>query len=187
MTLLLSEFPKDFLAGSAGNSDGFTIDRPPWRGVFPAGADMPLDPPGKALSCHDGGGDPAAMPPAPDFDEPSPSRDAFAEDYLLDRTTLEADLADYLPNDADLADPGISSLRAAVAGLPAAIIHTAEFDPMRDEGSAYARKLMAAGVAVEHICHGGMIHNFHAMGAILPQGRLVRNQIGEQVGRAVEN
>jgi acetyl esterase len=56
----------------------------------------------------------------------------------------------------------------------------AEFDPMRDEGNAYARKLMAAGAAVEHICHDGM-------GAILPQGRLVLNQIGEQVRLAVEN
>jgi acetyl esterase len=63
----------------------------------------------------------------------------------------------------------------------------AEFDPMRDEGNAYARKLMAAGAAVEHICHDGMIHNFHTMGAILPQGRLVLNQIGEQVSLAVEN
>jgi acetyl esterase/lipase len=69
--------------------------------------------------------------------------------------------------------------------LPAAIIHTAEFDPMRDEGNAYAAKLVAAGVAVEHVCHDGMIHNFHAMGAILPQGRLVLSQIGEQVRRAV--
>ena len=73
--------------------------------------------------------------------------------------------------DADLADPRISPLRATkFAGLPAAIIHTAEFDPMRDEGNAYAGKLVAAGVEVEHVCHDGMIHNFHAMGAILPQG-----------------
>ena len=70
-------------------------------------------------------------------------------------------------------------------GLPAAIIHTAEFDPMRDEGNAYAGKLVAAGVDVEHVCHDGMIHNFHAMGAILPQGRLVLHQIGEQVRRAL--
>ena len=109
-------------------------------------------------------------------------RDAFAENHLLDRVTLEADLADYLPAGMDLADPRISPLRAAkLAALPPAIIHTAEFDPMRDEGNAYARRLMAAGVAVEHVCHDGMIHNFHAMGAILPQGRLVLNQIGEQV------
>jgi acetyl esterase len=124
--------------------------------------------------------------PVLDFEETSPSREAFAENHLLDMATLEADLAVYLPDDADRADPRISPLRAVkFAGLPAAIIHTAEFDPMRDEGNAYAGKLVAAGVAVEHTCHDGMIHNFHAMGAILPQGRLVLLQIGEQVRRAV--
>lgn len=124
--------------------------------------------------------------PVLDFGGTSPSRQAFAENYLLDKVTLDADLADYLPDGADPADPRISPLRAvSLAGLPAAIIHTAEYDPMRDEGDAYARKLMEAGVAVEHVCHDGMIHNFHAMGAILPQARLVLDQIGQQVRRAV--
>jgi acetyl esterase len=126
--------------------------------------------------------------PVLDFEEASPSRQEFAENYLIDRAVLDADLAVYLPAGADPADPRISPLRAAdLAGLPAAIIHTAEFDPMRDEGNAYARKLMTAGVEVEHICHDGMIHNFHAMGAILPQGRLVLDLIGEQVRRALGN
>jgi acetyl esterase len=124
--------------------------------------------------------------PVLDFDEPSPSRQAFAENYLLDKVTIDADLADYLPGDVDPADVRISPLRASdLAGLPAAILHTAEFDPMRDEGNAYAEKLTAAGVTVEHACHDGMIHNFHAMGAILPQGKLVLLQIGEQVRRMV--
>jgi acetyl esterase len=126
--------------------------------------------------------------PVLDFEETSPSREEFAEDHLLEMATLEADLALYLPAGAERGDPRISPLRAVkFAGLPAAIIHTAEFDPMRDEGNAYAAKLVAAGVAVEHFCHDGMIHNFQAMGAILPQGRLVLNQIGEQVRRAVGN
>jgi acetyl esterase/lipase len=124
--------------------------------------------------------------PVLDFSGASPSRHTFAENYLLDRAMLEADRADYLPDGADPADPGVSPLYATdFSGLPAAIIHTAEFDPMRDEGNDYAGKLKAAGVAVEHSCHDGMIHNFHAMGAVLPQGRLVLRQIGEQVRRAV--
>jgi acetyl esterase/lipase len=123
--------------------------------------------------------------PVLDFEETSPSREAFAENHLLEMATLEADLALYLPAGIERGDPRISPLRATkFTGLPAAIIHTAEFDPMRDEGNAYAGKLVAAGVAVEHICHDGMIHNFHAMGAILPQGRQVLQQIGEQVRRA---
>ncbi|MGY4599379.1 acetyl esterase [Bradyrhizobium sp. GM22.5] len=124
--------------------------------------------------------------PVLDFEEASPSRKAFAEGHLIDRVTIEADLADYLPEALDTADPRISPLRATrLAGLPTAIIHTAEYDPMRDEGNAYARKLLAAGVTVEHVCHEGMVHNFQAMGAILPQAQLVLSQIGEQVRRAV--
>ena len=124
--------------------------------------------------------------PVLDFEETSPSREEFAENHLIDRLTLQADLADYLPADADLADPRISPLRALnVAGLAPAIIHTAEYDPMRDEGNAYARKLLTAGVTVEHVCHEGMVHNFHALGAMLPQARLVLSLLGEQVRRAV--
>jgi len=142
-----------------------------------------------AVVCQDAkqnGGPPILLQclicPVLDFEETSPSRQAFVENYLIDKATLDADLADYLPDGANPADPRISPLRSAnLAGLPAAIIHTAEFDPMRDEGNAYARKLMAAGVTVDHVCHDGMIHNFHAMGAILPQAQSVLRQIGEQV------
>jgi acetyl esterase/lipase len=124
--------------------------------------------------------------PVLDFEETSPSREAFAENHLIDRAIQEADLADYLADGADPADPRISPLRAlSLSGLPPAIIHTAEYDPMRDEGDAYAKRLMAAGVTVEHTCHEGMIHNFHAMGALLPQAHLVLSQIGEQVRRIV--
>ncbi|WP_315744197.1 MULTISPECIES: alpha/beta hydrolase [unclassified Bradyrhizobium] len=120
--------------------------------------------------------------PVLDFADASASRAAFAEGYLIDRTTLQSDLSDYLPAGADLADPRISPLRAAdVAGLPPAIIHTAEFDPMRDEGNAYAQRLTSAGVAVAHVCHDGMVHNFHAMGALLPQAQAALTQLGEQV------
>jgi acetyl esterase len=122
--------------------------------------------------------------PVLDFVEPSPSREAFADDPLIDHVTLEADLCDYLPEGIDLADPRVSPLRAPdLAGLPAAIIHTAEFDPMRDEGNAFAKRLAAAGVAVDHTCHDGMVHNFHALGAVLPQAAQVLARIGEQVRR----
>jgi len=120
---------------------------------------------------------------APEHRFPAAVDDAIAATEWV----AEADLSDYLPDDIDTADPRVSPLRATrLTGLPTAIIHTAEYDPMRDEGNAYARKLLAAGVAVEHVCHDGMVHNFHAMGAILPQAQLVLSQIGEQVRRAVK-
>src|SRR4051812_33373492 len=108
--------------------------------------------------------------PVLDFSNAWPSRELFGAGYLIDKTTWEADLADALPQGMVLYDPRVSPLCAeTLVGLPPAIIHTAEFDPMRDEGNAYAARLVEAGVTVEHVCHQGMVHNFHALGAILPQ------------------
>lgn len=114
------------------------------------------------------------------------SRQTFAEGYLIDRITLEADLADYLPAGVDPTDPRVSPMRATTfTGLPQALVHTAEYDPLRDEGEAFAAQLAAEGVPVRHTRHPGMVHNFHALGAILPQGRAVLRQIGEEVRAAL--
>lgn len=120
--------------------------------------------------------------PVLDFSHPWPSRELFGTGYLIDKATWEADLADYLQEGIATDDPRISPLCSAdLAGLPPAIIHTAEFDPMRDEGNAYATRLAEAGVPVAHVCHDGMIHNFHALGAILPQAKTAFELIGQQI------
>ncbi|MCW1840086.1 alpha/beta hydrolase [Prosthecomicrobium hirschii] len=116
----------------------------------------------------------------------SASRIEFAEGYLIDRATLEADLADLLPPGFDPADPRLSPLRLAdLAGLPPAIIHTAECDPLRDEGEAFAARLAAAGMPVTLQRHDGMVHNFHALGAVLPQGRAALDAMGVAFGAAL--
>ncbi|MGJ4888516.1 alpha/beta hydrolase [Bradyrhizobium sp. HKCCYLRH3099] len=120
--------------------------------------------------------------PVLDFSQAWPSREEYGSGYLIDAATWQADLADYLPEGLALDDPRISPLRASdLAGLPPAIIHTAEFDPMRDEGNAYADRLAAAGLDVTHVCHDGMVHNFHALGAILPQAKPALDLIGRQL------
>ena len=124
--------------------------------------------------------------PVLDFAAAWPSRREFARGYLIDETTLATDLADYLPRDVNPADPRVSPLRAAdLNRLPPAIIHTAEFDPLRDEGDAYAVELAAAGIPVDHTCHPGMPHNFHALGGVLPQGREALKTIGTQIREAL--
>jgi acetyl esterase/lipase len=69
--------------------------------------------------------------------------------------------------------------------LPAAHIHTAEFDPMRDEGKAYADALAAAGVPVRYTCHPGLIHHFYCMAGAIPAARAVLTSIGADIKAAL--
>ncbi len=92
----------------------------------------------------------------------------FAEGYLLTREGMRWFIAHYLTAEAEAADWRASPLRAqSLAGLPPALIVTAGFDPLRDEGEAYAERLRDAGVRVDSVCYGGMIHGFVPMGRLL--------------------
>ncbi|HEY2661396.1 MAG TPA: alpha/beta hydrolase [Caulobacteraceae bacterium] len=120
--------------------------------------------------------------PILDIARESASRQNFAEGYFLDRAALAADLAHYVPPGADLSDPRLSPLLAEqLEALPPALIHTAEFDPFRDEGEAYAKRLQAAGVPAQHTDHAGMIHYFYALPRPIPYAREAAQLIGEQV------
>ncbi len=97
----------------------------------------------------------------------------FAEGYFLERRSMDwffdqyTDAATVDPN-----DPRLSPLAASdLSGLPRAYIVTAGFDPLRDEGKAYADKLNRAGVAAVYLDYPTMIHGFVGMSAVLPQAR----------------
>ena len=125
--------------------------------------------------------------PVLDFAATSASRSAFSRGYLLDETTMQRDLTHYLHGETALDDPRISPLRVADAsGLPCALIHTAEFDPLRDEGLAYAELLASADVQVRHTCHAGMIHHFYGMTAILPEAQAALERIGAELRTTLE-
>jgi acetyl esterase len=116
----------------------------------------------------------------PGFD--APSRRAFSQGYFFDMATLDWALGHYLPVGMDLSDPRLSPLRAGDLGdLPPAHIHTAEFDPFRDEGEAYADALRRARVPVAYTCHAGMIHHFYCMSGAIPNARGVIKGIGNAV------
>jgi acetyl esterase len=110
--------------------------------------------------------------PVMDMRAETPSRRALAEGYFLNQATLDWMLGHYCAAGVDLDDPRLSPLRAVqFSGLPPAHIHTAEFDPLRDEGEAYAQVLRNAGVPARYTCHAGMIHHFYAMAGAIPAAR----------------
>jgi acetyl esterase/lipase len=96
----------------------------------------------------------------------------------------------YAPDEKTRNIPYVSPLRASTEelhGLPPALVITAESDPLRDEGEAYARKLQNAGVAVTVTRYNGMIHDFVALNAIhdVPGVQAALKQAGEAVRDAL--
>ena len=101
--------------------------------------------------------------PATDFSERSPSRHTFGEGFYLTTGFMDKAEENYLAGDEDRTDPRLSPLHGDVAGVAPAYVVTAGFDPLLDEGQAYAEKMRAAGVKVEYQCEEGLIHGFANM------------------------
>jgi acetyl esterase len=122
--------------------------------------------------------------PRTDAGADTPSLREFAEGYLLEKASMDWFAGHYGARDP--LDPRLSPLRAAsVAGLPPAHIHTAAFDPLRDEGKAYADRLQGAGVPVQYTCHAGMIHHFYALSGAIPYGRVALANAGAAIKAAL--
>jgi acetyl esterase len=124
--------------------------------------------------------------PILDYSRSTVSRRELASGYLVDQATLDHDLMYYVPPGTDPANPRISPLRAEdVAGLPRTLIHTAEFDPLRDEGRDYFERLTRVHSEVSYTCHPGMIHLFYGLGAVIPYARTAFEQIGGEIRAAL--
>ena len=94
-----------------------------------------------------------------------PSRAENADGYFLSRAVMEWFCGHYLASEADGADWRVSPLRAKDhAGLAPAIVCTAWFDPLRDEGAAYAAALESADVPARHYTGEGLIHGYFGLG-----------------------
>jgi acetyl esterase len=94
-----------------------------------------------------------------------PSRSENAEGYFLSRAVMEWFAGHYLGDEKHGTDWRVSPLRArSLAGLAPAIVTTAWFDPLRDEGKAYADALKAAGVATRYYDGPGLIHGYFGLG-----------------------
>ena len=89
--------------------------------------------------------------------------------YLLTKDSVEYFLNHYLPNPVMRDDWRVAPLLAPLHELPPALVITAGYDPLRDEGLAYADKLSACGVATQYICFERQIHGFILMGKIIDE------------------
>jgi len=169
--------PDDCLAATehiASNAASFGID--PTRlavGGDSAGGNLATV---VARRARDGGGPVLVhqllIYPVTDYAFDTPSYRENAEGYLLTADTMRWFFGHYLTSPADGDSPDASPLRTPdLAGLPPATVLTAEFDPLRDEGEAYAQRLIEAGVKTTVARYDGMFHGFFAMPAQLDRAR----------------
>jgi acetyl esterase/lipase len=98
--------------------------------------------------------------------------------YFFNATSVDWYWRHYLASAEDGLDPLASPLRAAdLSDLPPALVITAEHDPLRDQGEAYAHRMREAGVAVELTRYPGMVHGFFGMAGTLDAGRKALDQV----------
>ena len=124
--------------------------------------------------------------PVTDVGTETGSYRSFAEDYLLTRDGMKWFFDHYLRSQADAKDWRVSPLRAkSLKGVAPALIVTAGFDPLRDEGEAYAHALRDAGVRVDYVCYGGMIHGFAPMGRLIDTGNRAVSHVAASLREAL--
>lgn len=125
--------------------------------------------------------------PATDMRMVAPSHQANGEGYLLTRDTMTYFRAHYIPDATQWSDWRASPLLASdLAGLPPALVLTAGFDPLRDEGRQYADALSAAGGKAQYVCFERMIHGFISMGRLLDEANTAVDLCGAVLRRALQ-
>ncbi len=170
----------DGFAWAAANAATLSID--PTRiavGGDSAGGNMAA---GVALRSREQAGPRPAMqlliyPVTDSADEPR-SRQLFADGFMLTKTDMDLFEGHYLPQPGDAEDPRVSILKVPdLSGLPPAYVATAGFDPLRDEGEAYALRMREAGATVALRRYPGLIHGFANQTAVSPSSRAAMLEI----------
>ncbi len=123
----------------------------------------------------------ALLYPATDMTLASPSIDANADAPMLTRTSLVAFREHYAPTGSDWRDPLLSPLFGELAGLPPALIQTADLDTLRDDGTRYAAALEAAGVPVRLTNYVRVPHGFASIPGMVPTSAQQRAELVGQI------
>lgn len=129
--------------------------------------------------------------PVTDASFDNASYQQFAEGHFLTRNMMKWFWDSYTTDPRQRAEIHASPLQATpdqLQGLPPALVQTAEFDVLRDEGEAYARKLDAAGVEVTAVRYNGMIHDFGLLNVVseVPAVRAALRQAGEELKKHLQ-
>jgi acetyl esterase len=125
--------------------------------------------------------------PVTDYEFESESMVANATGYFLELESMRWFYRQYLNDETDGADWRFSPIRAGdLSGVPPAFVLTAEFDPLRDQGEAYARKLEAAGVPVELRRYDGVFHGFFGMRDLMEPAQEAFDDVAKAVRTALE-
>jgi acetyl esterase len=120
--------------------------------------------------------------PNTDYQAVTPSMRDISDEYFFNPASVRWYWGLYLATPQDGANPLASPLRAGdLSGLPAATVITAEYDPLRDEGELYAKRLGEAGVPVKTLRYDGMIHGFFTMVGDLDTARAAVLDAAEQL------
>ena len=119
--------------------------------------------------------------PVTDYHTPgTPSYEENAEGYGLTRDTMQWFWAHYLSDDSQGRHPHASPLRAPdLSGLPPALVITAEYDPLRDEGEFYAERLRTAGVPTALTRYDGVNHGFMFWVGVVDKAGVAMNEAGD--------
>jgi acetyl esterase len=125
--------------------------------------------------------------PVTQFKAETGSMNAFAQGYFLEKQAMTWFFDQYAPG-SDPNDWRVSPLAAPdVSGVPKAYVVTAGFDPLKDEGKAYADKLNRAGVAAVHVDYPGMVHGFFNMSGVVPTAREAIADAAKALRKAFES
>jgi acetyl esterase/lipase len=115
------------------------------------------------------------------------SHDRYARGYLLEQDTLRWMFAHYLHSESDRRDWRFAPLQAEdLSGLARAHIALAEYDPLVDEGLAYAQRLNDAGVAARAQVYPGMVHDFARLGTLIEEADQLRSDLAHELRAAFE-
>lgn len=128
----------------------------------------------------------ALIYPGVDFIRDWPSYETNGDGYFLTRRDLEYFRDHYLNGLDDRSDERASPLAARdLAGLPATLVVTAEFDPLVDQGRAYVEALQRGGVPVTALHYDGMIHGFWGMEGVIGRAAEAMEEIAANLRRAL--